>query len=99
MCNCRCCCCSERSCCDPIIPANDKSKCWRWVLIFLLSVHAIVIIVKIIYLGLFSILVDLAAFVVLWVAIARYDYCLAITYVILNLIEVFGLIVVLGYYL
>jgi hypothetical protein len=69
------------------------------VLIFLLAVHAIVIIVKIIYLGLFSILVDLAAFAILWIAIARYDYCLAITYVLLNLIEVFGLIVVLGYYL
>jgi hypothetical protein len=46
-----------------------------------------------------SIITDVAAFIILWIAIARYDYCLAITYVILNLVEVFALIVVLGYYL
>ena len=46
-----------------------------------------------------SIITDAAAFIILWIAIAKYDYCLAITYVILNLVEVFSLIVVLRYYL
>jgi hypothetical protein len=57
------------------------------------------IIIKIIYLGFLSIITDAAAFIILWIAVVRYDYCLAITYVILNLVEVFALIVVLGYYL
>ena len=61
--------------------------------------HAILTIVKILFMGFFSALPDLAAIIVLWLAIARVDYCLAITYAILNLFECFALVVVLGYYL
>jgi len=36
---------------------------------------------------------------ILWVAIARYDYCQIMVYIVLNLVEVFSIIVILGYYL
>lgn len=49
--------------------------------------------------GAFSGFTDLAAIIVLIVAIVRYDFCLAMTYIILCLFEVFSLIIVLGYYL
>jgi hypothetical protein len=51
------------------------------------------------FLGIFSIIVDVAAVIVLWVALARYDYCLIMLYIVLNLVEVFSIIVILGYYL
>jgi hypothetical protein len=55
--------------------------------------------VKIYYLGIFSAIFDIAGFIILWVAIARYDYCLTIVFVGLNMFETFGIIVILGYYL
>ena len=55
--------------------------------------------VKAYFLGIFSIIIDVAAVAVLWVAIARYDYCLIMLYIVLNLIEVFSIVVILGYYL
>lgn len=41
----------------------------------------------------------MAAVIILWVALARYDYCLIMLYIVLNLVEVFSIIVILGYYL
>jgi hypothetical protein len=61
--------------------------------------HFIVWAVKCYYMGFFSGLTDLGAAIVLIVAIVRFDYCLIMVYIVLNLIEVFALIVVLGYYL
>ena len=49
--------------------------------------------------GWFSGLTDLFAIVILVVSLIRYDYCLVITYLVVNLFETFSLIVVLGYYL
>jgi len=68
-------------------------------MIVLLGLVAAVTIVKAYFLGLFSILVDLIAFIILWVAICRYDYCLLMFFIILNLVEVFTIVVILGYYL
>ena len=49
--------------------------------------------------GLGSGLTDLAAIIILILVVVRYDYCLAMVYIVINLFEVFALIVVLGYYL
>ena len=49
--------------------------------------------------GIFSGLTDLAAITILIIAIIRFDYCQLMIYIVLNLVEVFALIVVLGYYL
>jgi len=49
--------------------------------------------------GFFSGVTDLAAIIILFVALCRYDYCQLMLYIVLNLFEVFALIVVLGYYL
>ena len=87
------------SCCSPIIPLNDKAKCWNTTLIVIIILHFIVLGVKGYFLGIFSIITDLAAVIILWVAVCRYDYCLLMLYIVLNLFEVFALIVVLGYYL
>jgi len=51
------------------------------------------------YMGLFSGLTDLFAIIILSVALARYDYCMIMIYIVTNLFEVFTLVVVLGYYL
>ena len=65
----------------------------------LIVFHGLLMVTKILFLGFLSAFTDIAAFIVLWLAIARADYCLAITYSILNLFECFALVVVLGYYL
>jgi hypothetical protein len=61
--------------------------------------HLIVLFIKCYLMGIFAGLSDLAGLIILLLAIIRYDYCLTITYIVLNLFEVFSLIVVLGYYL
>lgn len=98
---CTCCRCgdSDRGCCEPIIPPNDKAKCWRIVLIVILVLHFIIIGVKIYFLGILSIIIDVAAVIILWIAIARYDYCQIMVYIVLNLVEAFSIVVILGYYL
>ena len=102
-CKCCCVCCggedTGRSCVDPIIPTTDKAKNWNIGMIVLLGLVAAVTIVKAYFLGLFSILIDVIAFLILWVAICRYDYCLLMLFIILNLVEVFTIVVILGYYL
>merc|ERR1719223_993822 len=90
---------SDRGCCEPIVPPNDKAKCWRIVLIAVLVLHFIIIIVKGYFLGILAPIIDVAAVAILWVAIARYDYCLLMTYIVLNLVEAFSIVVILGYYL
>ena len=42
---------------------------------------------------------DLIAIIVLLLAQIRFDYSLALVYIVINLVETFSLIVVLGYYL
>jgi len=98
---CTCCRCgdTDRGCCEPIIPPTEKAKCWRIVLIVILVLHFGLIAAKIYFLGLLSVIVDVAAVTILWVAIARYDYCQLMVYIVLNLVEVFGIIVILGYYI
>jgi hypothetical protein len=98
---CTCCRCgdSDRGCCEPIIPPNEKAKNWRIVLIVILVLHIILIGVKAWFLGIFSVIVDVAAVIILWVAIARYDYCQIMLYIVLNLVEVFSIFIILGYYL
>ena len=65
----------------------------------LFSIHWIVVVIKVIYLGIFSVLTDILALVILAVALVRYDYCQIMIYIVCNLFEVFTLVVVLGYYL
>lgn len=98
---CTCCKCgdSDRGCCEPIIPPNDKAYCWRVTLIVILFLQFCLIGVKAYFLGIFSVIIDVAAVAILWVALARYDYCLIMLYIVLNLVEVFSIIVILGYYL
>ena len=102
-CRCCCSCCggedTGRSCTDPIIPETQKAKNWNIGMIVLLGLVAAVTIVKAYFLGVMSVVVDFAAFIILWVAICRYDYCLIMLFIILNLVEVFTIIVILGYYL
>jgi len=61
--------------------------------------HIIVLFIKCYLMGIFAGLSDLVGLILLLLAIIRYDYCLTISYIVLNLFEVFSLIVVLGYYL
>lgn len=61
--------------------------------------HFAVFFIKAYLMGLFSGFSDLIAIIVLIVGLVRYDYCLIITYVVINLFETFSLVVVLGYYL
>lgn len=99
-CRSKCCCCGTgRDCCAPIVPPNEKAKNYRVALWVLIGVHFAVLIVKMIYMGIFSGLTDLVAITVLVIAIVRFDYCQLMIYIVLNLVEVFALIVVLGYYL
>jgi len=65
----------------------------------IICAHFCLVVAKIYFLGLFSVIFDVAGFVVLWVAIARYDYCLTIVFAVLNLLETFSIIIILGYYL
>ena len=55
--------------------------------------------IKMYLLGLFSGLSDIIAIIILLIANIRYDYCGLMCYIVINLFEVFALIVVLGYYL
>ena len=98
-CRSSCCCGNGRNCCAPIVPVNEKAKNYRIALYCLIAVHFAVLIVKMIYMGIFSGLTDLVAITVLIIAIIRFDYCQLMIYIVLNLVEVFALIVVLGYYL
>jgi hypothetical protein len=49
--------------------------------------------------GLMSGLSDLLAITILIVAIFRFDYCFIMFYIVINLFEIFALVVVLGYYI
>jgi hypothetical protein len=49
--------------------------------------------------GIVSAISDFLAIIILIVALIRYDYCFVAFYIIINLFEVFALVVVLGYYL
>ena len=92
-------CCGGRDCCAPIIPPNDKAKGWRIALIVVLVLHAAVLVLKCVLMGIGSGITDLVAIIILIIALVRFDYCQVLIYVVINLFEVFALIVVLGYYL
>ena len=96
---CKCTCCGPRNLCGPIIPPNEKAYNFRIGLIVILCLHAILFVAKAFFLGFFSALTDIVAITILIVAIVRFDYCQLMVYIVLNLSEVFALIVVLGYYL
>lgn len=96
---CMCKCCGNRNCCAPIVPVTDKAKTMNTGLAVILACHFVVLFIKVYMMGIFSGLSDLAAIVVLIVGLVRYDYCLVITYIVINLVELFSLIVVLGFYL
>lgn len=97
---CRCVCCgSKRDCCAPIVPVTDKAKTMNTGLAVIVALHFAVLVIKVYLMGIFSGLSDLIAIIVLIVGLVRYDYCLIISYVVINLFETFSLIVVLGYYL
>jgi len=85
--------------CGPIIPVNEKAYNFRIGLIIIICLHFACFVVKAWFLGFFSALTDIIAIVVLILAIIRFDYCQLMVYIVLNLSEVFALIVVLGYYL
>lgn len=96
---CVCTCGGKRNCCAPIVPPTDKAKTMAIGLWIIVGCHCIILFIKCYLMGFFSGLSDMGAIVVLVIAIVRYDYCLTITYMVINLFEVFSLIVVLGYYL
>lgn len=97
---CKCCGCDgRRECCSPIIPPTEKAKNYRVALVVVTVLHFLVFFVKAHYMGFFSGLTDLAACIILIVATVRFDYCLIMVYIVINLFETFALIVVLGYYL
>lgn len=93
------CCNCDRDCTAPIVPPNEKAKNWKSVLYVVAGFHIALLCVKIYFMGIFSGVTDLAAIIILFVALCRYDYCQLMLYIVLNLFEVFALIVVLGYYL
>jgi hypothetical protein len=90
---------SKRDCCAPIVPVTNKAKTMNTGLAVIVGLHVAVLFIKVYLMGLFSGLSDLVAIIILIVGLVRYDYCLIITYVVINLFETFSLIVVLGYYL
>ena len=96
---CQCVCCGGRECCAPIIPQTEKAKNWRVGLWIIFGFHCVLLCVKVYYMGLMSGLSDLLAIIILIVAIVRFDYCFIMFYIVINLFEVFALVVVLGYYL
>ena len=96
---CKCDCYGGRDCCAPIIPANEKAKNWRTGLWVIFLLHCIVVIIKMMYMGLFSGITDIFALIILAIALVRFDYCQIMIYIVCNIFEVFTLIVVLGYYL
>jgi hypothetical protein len=85
MCCCNCTCCGERDCCAPIIPPNQKARNWRTCLFVVIGFHFAVMFVKIIFMGFFSGMTDFISIIILWVALVRYDYCLIMLYIVLNL--------------
>ena len=91
----------RRSCCDPIIPfeKSAEAKCWRTVLAVLICFHFAVAVIKCIFLGVLSSLIDLFGIIILLLAIIRVDYCLTILFSVAQLVEIFSLIVILGFYL
>jgi len=78
---------------------NDKAKNWRIALIAIIVLHAFVFCFKVYLMGLGSGLTDLIAIILLIIATIRADYCQIMIYIVINLFEVFALIVVLGYYI
>jgi len=96
---CLCTCGGKRNCCAPIVPETEKAKTMQIGLWVIMGCHFIILFIKSYLMGIFSGLSDLAAIVILIIALIRYDYCLVTTYIVINLFEVFSLIVVLGYYL
>ena len=88
-----------RNCCGPIVPPNDKAETWKIVLYVVIIFHFAVFVLKTFLMGIFAGVTDLAAIVILVIALFRFDYCQVMIYIVLNLAEVFALIVVLGYYL
>ena len=99
-CKSKCCGCGDgRDICGPIIPANEKSENYRIALYVIGGLHVAVFIFKCFLMGIFAGLPDVIALVFLTLALIRFDYCQLICYIVINLSEVFALIVVLGYYL
>ena len=96
---CQCSCGGRRNCCGPIVPVNSKAKNWQMGLWVVMGLQFVVLIGKCYLMGLMAGLSDLVAIIVLILAQIRYDYALAIVYIVINLVETFSLIVVLGYYL
>ena len=81
------------------MPPNDKARVANIGLWVLFGCHIIMVGIKMYLLGLFSGLSDIIAIIILLIANIRYDYCGLMCYIVINLFEVFALIVVLGYYL
>ena len=98
MCLCNCCG-NKRNCCAPVVPVTDKAKTMNTGLAVIVALHVVVLVIKSYLMGFFSATSDLVAIVILILGLIRYDYCLVITYILINLFETFSLIVVLGYYL
>ena len=96
---CMCSCCGERDCCAPIVPQTSKAKNYKVALLVIVLLHFVLLCVKFFYMGLFSGMSDILAIIILVVALVRFDYCFVMFYIIINLFEIFALIVVLGYYL
>jgi hypothetical protein len=96
---CLCTCGSKRNCCGPIVPVTSKAKTMNTGLAIIVACHVVVLFIKMYLMGFFSGLSDLTAIIVLIIGLVRYDYCLVITYIVMNLFETFSLIVVLGFYL
>lgn len=98
MCCCNCCG-GGRDCCAPIIPPSEKALSWRNGLWVIFGLHLVVTVLKIVYMGLFSGLTDIFSLVILSIALVRFDYCQIMLYIVVNLFQVFTILVVLGYYL
>jgi hypothetical protein len=96
---CLCKCGGKRDCCGPIVPPTNRAKQLRTALFVIGGCHLIVLFIKCYLMGIFAGLSDLVGLIILLLAIIRFDYCLVIAYIVLNLFETFSLIVVLGYYL
>lgn len=99
-CKAKCCGCGEgRDLCGPIIKANEKCENYRYALYVVGGLHVAVFVLKCVLMGIFAGLPDVIALTFLVLALLRFDYCQLICYIVINLSEVFALIVVLGYYL
>ena len=81
------------------MPPNAKARNWQMGLWVVMGLQFVVLIGKCYLMGLMAGASDLIAIIVLLLAQIRFDYSLALVYIVINLVETFSLIVVLGYYL